>query len=199
MKRVGIGAGVLATAGAVWFIAVGGGGGDSNEGGSESESDPTTTSVSVEALPLQQVARTTTNAGLNLSVDYPATWQLTTSNSDTHIAVRDPGTGTVFLTGMEQSRGPQGPPRTLATRLAADPGGDYGQITVTEVLTPVGDLAPFRLDVLRGPTAERGTLVIQTFTTGDVTYSKWWMILGNDSTTTPTVEAMAQTITIDQN
>jgi len=181
----------------VWFVAAGGTGGDSNEG--QTESDLPTTSVSVEALPLPLVARTTTNAGLNLSVNYPATWQLTTSNSHTHIAVRDPGTGTVFLTGMEQSRGPQGPPRTLATRLTADPGGDYGQIAVTEVLTPVGDLAPFRLDVLRGPTAERGTLVIQTFTTGDVTYSKWWMILGNDSTTTPTVDAMAQTITIDQN
>ena len=197
MKRAGIGAGVLATVGAVWFIAASGVGGDSNEG--QRESDPPTTSVPVEVLQLPLVARTRTSAGLNLSVRYPASWQLTTTNSDTHIAVRDPGTGTVFLTGMEQSQGPQGPPSTLAARLAADPGENYGQIAVTEVLAPVGGLAPFRLDVLRGVAAEQGTLVIQQFTTGDATFSLWWMTLGNDSTTTPTVDAMAQTLTTDAN
>lgn len=194
MRKVGIGAGVFVTAGAVWFITSAGAGSEADEPASANGETEDTT---VAALPLPLLARTTTSSGLDLSVNYPATWQLTTDQ--THIAIRDPGSGAVFVTGMERRAGPQGPPSALAAELAEDPGERYGQIAVTEAMPPSGDTAPFRINVFRGGSADPGTLVIRQFTSGDETFSLWWMTIGNSPATTPTVDAMAQTLTTSTN
>lgn len=194
-RRLGIGSGIVSGAVGAWIVFSAGRGAE--EAVPEPIADPPP--VTVESLPIPLMAQTVTNAGLSVSVNYPATWQLTTDASDTHLAVGDPESGTVFLAGMERSRGAQGVAANLATRLAADPGRAYGQIEVTEALTPGGDLVPFRLNVRRGGSVERGTLVLQQFTAGGDVFSLWWMTLGNDSTAMVTIDSMLQTLTTDAN
>ena len=152
-----------------------------------------------EPLPLDAIARATTDADLLIQIRHPVTWPIVSQPTDRHVAVRDPVTGALFLAGIDVVGGLDVPARVFVDRWAATTVVPYAQVAVVSSEPPTGSTFAYRLDVIQSSQAAReGVVVITPFTEVEQgqTIFRWWAALNQSEATAATFQAMAESVEV---
>ena len=152
-----------------------------------------------EPLPLDAIARATTDADLLIQIRHPVTWPIVSQPTDRHVAVRDPVTGALFLAGIDVVGGLDVPARVFVDRWAATTLAPYAQVAVVSSEPPTGGTFAYRLDVIQASQAVReGVVVITPLTEVEQgqTIFRWWAALNQSEATAATFQAMAESVEV---
>jgi len=150
-------------------------------------------------LALDAIARTTTESGLVAEVIYPSSWRVTTTSADSHLAIRDPNSGAVFLAGVDVLSGTGTRPSDFVEQWRTGGVMRYGTVSRVVEGVPSGDAWPFRLEwVLADGLQTAGSMLVTPFTQpdGGTSLFRWWATVGNQPEAVPTLLAIAQSLEI---
>ena len=149
--------------------------------------------------PLDAIGRSSTQSGLDIEVLYPTAWRVVSTDTDDHLAIRDPLTGGLFLAGVHATSDTDLRPRGFADQWSDGTARRYATLTRIVDQAPQGDAFPFALELVRVEGGqEQGTMLVTPFVQpdGSGTLFRWWATFGNADALIPTFQAMATSLEV---